>query len=121
MTHTHYFAVAAALFVVACTHKAPEPLPPHDAPKISIHETFPPAPAGTRVLFQFNDEPPIIQVADGKGGPPLLYHGRPLFPEEIKSVESLNAKKAQARFGDETLSGALLIMLKPSKSKPLTR
>jgi hypothetical protein len=75
-------------------------------------ETPTPAAAGTRLAIQFNKEPPIVQVSDGRGGPPLLYRGQRLNPNQLKSIISLNMKDARERFGDQTLDGALLIELK---------
>jgi hypothetical protein len=51
-------------------------------------------------------------VADGHGGPPMLYHGHEIRPDELKSLIILNAKDARARFGDQTLDAAILIEFK---------
>ena len=79
---------------------------------IRLLETPTPAAAGTRLAIQFNNEPPIVQVSDGRGGPPILYHGQRLNPDQLKSVIFLKMKDARERFGDQTLDGALLIELK---------
>jgi hypothetical protein len=71
-----------------------------------------PPPAGMRLAIQFDNEPPIIQVSDGKGGPPILYHGRELNPNQIKSIVVLRGKEARDRFGDRKLDAAILIGLK---------
>jgi hypothetical protein len=64
---------------------------------------------GDPFAIQFNNEPPIVQVADGHGGPPILYHGREVKPEELKSVILLKRNEARERFGDQTLDYAILI------------
>jgi hypothetical protein len=71
-----------------------------------------PPPAGMRLAIQFDNEPPIVQVSDGKGGPPILYHGRELNPNQIKSIVVLRGKEARERFGDRKLDAAILIGLK---------
>jgi hypothetical protein len=71
-----------------------------------------PMPLGTRLAIQFNNEPVIIQVSDGRGGPPITYHGQVLTDDRIKGMYVLRAKEARARFGDQTLTGAILIELK---------
>jgi hypothetical protein len=79
---------------------------------IRLLETPTPAAAGTRLAIQFNKEPPIVQVSDGRGGPPILYHGQQLNPNQLKSIIFLKRKDAREQFGDQTLDGALLIELK---------
>jgi hypothetical protein len=74
------------------------------------HGTLPPA--GMRLAIQFDNEPPIVQVSDGRGGPPLLYHGHELNPNQIKSIVVLRGKEARDRFGDRKLDAAILIGLK---------
>ena len=74
------------------------------------HGTLPPA--GMRLAIQINDEPVIIQVTDGQGGPPFRYHGRELNPNQIKSIVVLRGKEARERFGDRKLDAAILIGLK---------
>ena len=65
-----------------------------------------------RMAIQFDNEPPIIQVSDGKGGPPIQYHGHELNPNHIKSIVVLRGKEARDRFGDRKLDAAILIGLK---------
>jgi len=65
-----------------------------------------------RLAIQFDNEPPVIQVSDGRGGPPLLYHGHELNPNQVKSVVVLRGKEARERFGDQKLDAAILIGLK---------
>jgi len=65
-----------------------------------------------RLAIQFANEPPIVQVSDGKGGPPILYHGRELNPNQIRSIVVLRGKEARDRFGDRKLDAAILIGLK---------
>jgi len=79
---------------------------------IRLLETPTPLAAGTRLAIQFNKEPPIVQVSDGRGGPPILYHGQQLNPNQLTSIIFLKMKDARERFGDQTLDGALLIELK---------
>ena len=81
-------------------------------PTIRLIEHGTPPPAGTRFAIQFNSEPPIIHVADGRGGPPILYHGHELNPDQLKSVVILKTKEARERFGDQTLAAAILIEFK---------
>jgi hypothetical protein len=102
-----------AILVVACHH--------HQAPvasqnqlqqpvRLVEHGTLPPA--GMRLAIQFNNEPAFVQVSDGKGGPPLLYHGKELDPDRVKSIEILRGKEARERFHDRKLDAAILIELK---------
>ena len=65
-----------------------------------------------RLAIQFNKEPPIVRVSDGQGGPPILYHGRELNPNEVKSIVVLRGKEARDRFNDRKLDAAILIELK---------
>jgi hypothetical protein len=65
-----------------------------------------------RLAIQFNGEPAIVQVSDGHGGPPLLYHGHELNPNQIKSIAVLRGKEARDRFRDQKLDAAILIELK---------
>jgi len=74
------------------------------------HGTLPPA--GIRLAIQFNNELPIVQVSDGRGGPPILYHGHELDPGEVKSIVVLRGKEARDRFRDRKLDAAILIELK---------
>ena len=74
------------------------------------HGTLPPA--GMRLAIQFNNEPPTFQVSDGRGGPPILYHGQELDADKIKSVVIIRGKEARDRFHDRKLDAAILIDLK---------
>ena len=71
-----------------------------------------PPPAGMRLAIQINDEPAVVQVSDGRGGPPIMYHGRELNPDQIKSIVVLRGKEARERFRDQKLDAAILIGLK---------
>lgn len=62
--------------------------------------------------MQFNAEPPTIQISDGRGGPPISYHGQPVTANRVKSIRILKAYEACHRFKDQTLVGAILIELK---------
>src|ERR1700686_1665732 len=94
---------AAGLLLVACTHRAPVVSRVQvDHPVMLIeHGTLPPA--GIRLAIQFNNEPPIVQVSDGRGGPPILYHGHELNPDQVKSIVVLRGKEARERFRDRKL------------------
>jgi hypothetical protein len=65
-----------------------------------------------RLAIQFNNEPPVVQVSNGRGGPPILYHGHELNPDQIKSIVVLRGKEARERFRDQKLDAAILIGLK---------
>jgi hypothetical protein len=103
---------AAAALVLGCAHQAPVTPRAQRQNRVTIHEEGTPIPAGTRFAIQVNNEPPIIQVADGRGGPPILYHGHELNPDRLKSVIILKGKEARERFGDQTLYAAILIETK---------
>jgi hypothetical protein len=107
MTRSAHLVFAAAILVAGCTRHAP--LAAHG---ITLHEEGTPAAAGTRFAIQFNNEPPIIYVADGRGGPPLLHHGHEIETDQLKSVTILKGKEARARFGDQTLDAGILFEFK---------
>jgi len=109
---TAHLPLAAVALVVGCAHRAS--VTPHAQPqnRVTIHEEGAPIPAGTRFAIQVNNEPPIIQVADGRGGPPILYHSHELNSDSLKSVIILKGKEARERFGDQTLYAAILIEIK---------
>ena len=111
VTRSTSLLAASVVIVAACAHRAPAPTRTQQ-PEYHIHTGQGIKPAGERTIIQFNDEPPVIYVADGKGGPAITYHGQPLRDEQIKSIFSLTAIEARQRFGDATLTGALLIGLK---------
>jgi hypothetical protein len=71
-----------------------------------------PPPAGMRLAIQINNEPPVVQVSDGRGGPPILYHGHELNPDQVKSIVVLRGKEARERLRDRKLDAAILIGLK---------
>ena len=79
---------------------------------IRLIEHGTPPPAGTRLAIQFNNEPVVIHVADGRNMVPIMYHGRELDPNEIKSIRVLKGKEARERFGDQKVDAAILIELK---------
>lgn len=104
---------AAGILLVACTHRPPSVVSQTQVErpvKLVEHGTLPPA--GMRLAIQFNNEPPIIQVSDGNGGPPLRYHGRELDADQVKSVVVIRGKEARERFRDRKLDAAILIELK---------
>jgi len=103
---------AAGILLVACTHRTPVVSRVQvDHPVMLVeHGTLPPA--GIRLAIQFNNEPPIVQVSDGQGGPPILYHGHELDPDEVKSIVVIRGKEARDRFRDQKLDAAILIELK---------
>jgi len=53
-----------------------------------------------------------VQVSDGRRTPRILYHGKDLNSDRIKTVRILRGKEARERFGDQTLDAAILIELK---------
>ncbi|MGZ3468313.1 MAG: hypothetical protein ACXU91_16370 [Gemmatimonadaceae bacterium] len=112
MSRSNALLFAAGLFVVACHHRAPVASRVQVEHPVLLVENGTPPPAGMRLAIQFDNEPPIIQVSDGKGGPPILYHGRELNPSQIKSIVVLRGKEARERFGDRKLDAAILIGLK---------
>jgi hypothetical protein len=103
---------SAVVLVVGCSHQAPVTPQAQTEHRITRHEEGTPLPAGTRFAIQVNNEPPIIQVADGRGGPPMLYHGHELSRDQLKSLIVLKGKEARERFGDQTLFAAILIETK---------
>jgi hypothetical protein len=56
-------------------------------------------------------------VTDGRGGPLLLYHGKRIKPDDLKSIRALNKEEARAHFGDPTLDAAMIIELKDDPSR----
>src|SRR5213592_684532 len=103
---------AAAIILLACTHRAPVASRVQlDHPVMLIEHGTPP-PAGMRLAIQFNNEPPMFQVSDGRGGPPIMYNGHELNPDQIKSIVVLTGKEARERFRDRKLDAAILIELK---------
>jgi hypothetical protein len=112
MIRLRHVQIAISLVLVACSHQAPVSSPPESNRRIKLIETGTPPVAGTRFAIQFNDEPMIVHVADGRGGPPILYHGQQLNPDRLKSIIMLKTKEARERFGDQTLDAAILIELK---------
>jgi hypothetical protein len=100
------------ILLVACTHQAPvaSRVQLENPVRLIEHGTLPPA--GMRLAIQFNNEPPIVQVSDARGGPPILYHGHELDADQVKSIVVLRGKEARERFGDRKLDAAILIELK---------
>ncbi len=103
---------AAGVLLVACRHPAPLVSQNQvDHPVMLLeHGTLPPA--GMRLAIQINNEPPTVQVSDGRGGPPILYHGDELDAHRIKSIVVIRGKEARERFHDRKLDAAILIELK---------
>ena len=83
-----------------------------DNSRIRLDNHGHPLPLGERMAIQFNSEPAIILVSDGRGGLPITYHGQVLTDDRIKAIYVIRAKEARERFGDQTLAGAILIELK---------
>jgi hypothetical protein len=103
---------AAGVLLVACNHRTPVASRNQlDHPVMLIEHGTPP-PAGMRLAIQFNNEPPILQVSNGQGGPPILYHGREVDPDRVKSIVVLRGKEARQRFLNKKLDAAILIELK---------
>jgi hypothetical protein len=112
MIRLGYLPFAAGIILVACTHQAPGASRANADNPVRLIEHSTPLSAGTRLAIQFNHEPPIVQVSDGRGGPPILYHGHELNPDQLKSIIVLKRKEARERFGDQTLDAAILIEFK---------
>lgn len=112
MIRLNSLLIAAGILLVACHHRKPVISEDQAEHPIRLIEHGTPPPAGTRLAIQFNNEPPIIQVADGKGGPPLLYHGHDLDVHRVKSIVIIRGKEARERFGDRKLDAAILIELR---------
>jgi hypothetical protein len=113
MIRTRYLAFAFTLWMVACARQAPVVTSTQvEHPALLLHHEGAPPAAGTRLLIQFNNEPAVIWVADGLGGPPILYHGKKLDSNSIKSIRILRAQEISERFGDQKIGGAIVIELK---------
>jgi hypothetical protein len=112
MVHSNGLMLAAAAAILACSQHTPPAPASKLGPDIKLIERGTPSPAGTRLAIQFNDEPPVIHVADGRGGPPILYHGRELDPNKIRSIGILKLNEAREKFADPTLDAGVLIQLK---------
>jgi hypothetical protein len=112
MIRSRSLLFASALLLLACAHQAPVTLQKKPEPPARLYDGGKPPSAGTRFAIQFNNEPMIVIVADGLGGPPFLYHGEALNPDRLKSIIMLKTKEARERFGDQTLDAAILIELK---------
>jgi hypothetical protein len=92
----------------AVTVTRPQPPQP-----VSIIETRPYNPVFSRIAYVINDEPPVFRETGVPGqDQPILYRGKPISPDQIKSIRALNAVEARKLFGDQLLSGAFLIELK---------
>ena len=102
----------AVMLLVACRHPAPVASRTELEQPVRLIEHGTPPPAGMRLAIQFDNEPATIQVSDGQGGPPILYHGHELKPERVKSIVVLRGKEARDRFHDRKLDAAILIELK---------
>jgi hypothetical protein len=109
---SNFLLCAAGLLALACHHQAPVASQVQlDQPiRLIEHGTVPPA--GTRLAIQIDNEPPTIRVSDAQGGPPIMYHGRELDPDRVKSIVVIRGKEARERFGDRKLDAAILIELK---------
>ena len=112
MIRLRYVLFAASVVSVACSHRAPVPSRVQSGHRVSLIENWTPPAAGTRFAIQINNEPATVHVADGHGGPPILYRGQTLNPNRLKSIIMLKTKEARERFGDQTLDAAILIELK---------
>ena len=113
MIRTRYLGFACTLWIVACARQAPVITSTQvEHPALLLHHEGTPPAAGTRLMIQFNNEPVILWVADGLGGPPILYHGKKLVSNSIKSIRTLLAQEIRQRFGDQKNDGAILIELK---------
>jgi hypothetical protein len=113
MANSPSLMIVFAGLLIACARQPPHA--PEPAPQTRIHlDGYPPLirPIGDRFAVQFNDEPPIVQVSDGRGGPPISYHGQPVMADRVKSIRILTADEARDRFKDQTLVGAVLFELK---------
>src|SRR5688500_9765388 len=94
------YLLAAGVMLVACTHSAPPSSAVRADDRITLDGHRSPLPAGTRYAVQFNNEPAVIHAADGRGGPPILYHGQGIEADQLKSIRVLKTKEARERFGD---------------------
>ena len=112
VTRLNSLLLVAGIFVAACTHRAPVVSRVQVEHPVMLIEHGTPPPAGMRLAIQFNNEPPIVQVSDGRGGPPILYHGHELDPDQVKSIVVIRGKEARERFRDKKLDAAILIELK---------
>src|SRR6202049_4832627 len=99
------------MLAVACTHRARVASRVQGEHPVMLIEHGTSPPAGMRLAIQFNNEPPIVQVSDGRGGPPLRYRGHDLNPDQVKSIVILRGKEARERFRDQKLDAAILIGL----------
>ena len=109
MVRSLYLLFASIVLLGACKHRAL--VETGVAAGRSVHLGHDPVvrPLGERLAFLFDDGSVFIQVSDGSGGPPILYHDKPLRVERLKSVRRLSASEVRERLGDQTLVGGFLI------------
>ena len=112
MIRSHSVLLVSAVVLLACRHHAPEPTLPLATQGASTTCFI----GAGRMAYQINHEPPIIMTECSKR--PLKYHGRWTNPDEIVAINVLKAPEARERFKDQSLSGALLIDLKPLRYDP---
>jgi hypothetical protein len=112
MICSRYLMIGSLGAFIACARQTPVATQTQVEGRIWLGRDSWIRPLGERLAIQFNNEPAIIQVSDGRGGPPITYHGQALMVNRLKAIRSLKAKEARERFGDQTLAGAILIELK---------
>ena len=103
--------VISSLMLLACTRQEPVAALPQPEQRVTPKQGVL-TPGRAHMAYQFNNEPVIIQDADGPGAGAVLYHGRQLTPDQIKTVHVLHLTEARKRFEDQTLVGAILVELK---------
>ena len=111
MIRSSHLVVLSSFVILACARQAPVTALPQPEQRVTP-KTGVLTPGRAHMAYQFNNEPVIIQDADGPGAGMVLYHGLQLTPDQIKTVKTLNVTEARKRFGDQTLVGAILIELK---------
>ena len=98
-------------FVVACAHTPPAAIE-QNAPPARLDEGWDSRHTRPRVAIQVNDEPAFIRNLGGGDGGPMMYRGKPITADRVKTINIIKAKEARERFGDPNLDYALLIELK---------
>jgi hypothetical protein len=109
MVRSLYLLIVSIVVLGACNHRPSVETQVAASRRVYLGHDPVIRPLGERLAFLFDDGSVFIQVSDGSGGPPILYHDKPLPFERLKSVRRLSASEVRERLGDQTLVGGFLI------------